>query len=104
MPFNDQNEVHFYQTEHFRNNLKHVVIHAREYPNAKARLAIVLIEKWGLVAAAPDGEDSAGRAKLRKLSAAELVEEAIATASIAINAFRERGWMLEVPGLEEEKD
>ena len=58
----------------------------------EANLAAALIERWGLVAAKPDGEDSAGRAKLRKSAPQELVTEACETAALALAEFRRRGW------------
>lgn len=104
MPFTDQNEVEFKVSPRYGNGFEHITIHVREYANFKARMAAVLIEKWGLVATAPDGEDSAGRAKLRRLSPEELVQEAVSTADHAVEEFRRRGWMLEVPPIEKEDD
>ena len=40
----------------------------------RARIALVLIEKWGTVAAQIDGEDSAGRSRLALQEPAALVE------------------------------
>ena len=38
-----------------------IAIHETEQPVFEARLVINLLERWGLVAAESDGEDSAGR-------------------------------------------
>ena len=60
---------------------------------AEAAFAMHLIERWGMIAATPDGEDSAGRAKLRPLSATEVVDRACDVSSTAFMAFRLRGWL-----------
>lgn len=77
------------------------MVHELETMTRKARLATVLLEKWGPVAGADDGEDSAGRAKIRRLSAEEIVEHACEIADRAIDSFRARGWMKPVPSLSE---
>lgn len=74
-----------------------VTLNALEAFDSEARMAAALIERWGCAAASPDGEDSAGRAKLRKLTPTELVNEACETAKIALEEFRRRGWMLKLP-------
>lgn len=61
------------------------------------RLALQLIEQWGLVAGEIDGEDSAGRSRIRRLTPAELVKDACATADAAWNELESRGWLLEIP-------
>jgi hypothetical protein len=83
----------------FTNRRVKVEIIDTEAAEWEARLACALIERWGLVAAMPDGEDAAGRAKLRKLAPAELVMEACETAQLAVAEFRKRGWVVKLPGL-----
>ncbi len=56
-----------------------------------------LIERWGIVAAAPDGEDSAGRVKVRLATPEEIVARACQTAQIAMEQFAHKGWLLDVP-------
>lgn len=57
------------------------------------------------MAATPDGEDTAGRARLRKTTPEELVSEAVTTADLAVEEFRRRGWMIPLPEVKElEKD
>lgn len=70
-------------------------------PDLRARLAMALIEKWALVAAIPDGEDSSGRAKCRLSTAQETVDRAVEMAGLAVSAFKERGWLVESPSLTE---
>lgn len=76
---------------------KEAVIFQTEAPEWEARLACQLIERWGMVMAKPDGEDSAGRQKLAPLSPREIVEHACDVASLAVAEFRLRGWVTEVP-------
>lgn len=83
----------------YRNRRVKVEVNDTEAAEWEARLACALIERWGLVAAMPDGEDAAGRAKLRKLAPAELVMEACETAQLAVAEFRKRGWVKSLPSL-----
>ena len=78
-----------------------ITLYERETPSFEARIALSMVEKWGIVAATTDGEDTAGRAKLRPLTPAELVERACTTADLLATELRTRGWMLELPSLEE---
>lgn len=95
----DQTEIEFRVQSRYSNDKRMVAIHQRESATWKARLACALIERWGLVVGAPDGEDSAGRSKGRKMLPAELVAEATEVADLAIEEFRRRGWVIELPSL-----
>lgn len=57
------------------------------------------INKWGMVAAIPDGEDSAGRSKLRLATSIELVERAEEVTKLAFKALRDNGWLEETVDL-----
>jgi hypothetical protein len=48
-------------------------------------LAASMIEKWGMIAAVEDGEDTRGRQKLRMLSPTELVNRAFETSELFAN-------------------
>lgn len=85
----------------FLNHKTELITHPVEAVEWEGRLACQLIERWGIVAAAPDGEDSSGRAKLRVLTPAELVETACDTAQLAVAELRKRGWVTPIPSLEE---
>lgn len=61
----------------------------------EAALACQMMERWGLVAATPDGEDSAGRAKLRRITGEELAREACDAAAAAYKEFETRGWIVQ---------
>lgn len=65
-------------------------------------IAQEMILRWGMVAGAPDAEDSAGRAKLRLQSPEELIERACSTAQIFWDEAIKRGWMESVPQPKEE--
>ena len=71
--------------------------HERVHADCRARMAGALIQRWGMVAAITDGEDSAGRSKLRLMTVPELVARACDTAAAALAAFSERGWLVDVP-------
>lgn len=80
---------------------KTVVAYETESLDNVGRLAIVLIEKWGLVAATPDGEDTAGRAKALLPSNSELVERALDIAALFYAEARTRGHVVTLPDLNE---
>lgn len=89
-------------TEEFgRNSLKRITIHDTEVLGAEARLAVTLIERWGLVTGKIDGEDSSGRAVLKECSPSEVVQKACETADLAMKSFRERGWLVVAPDISE---
>ena len=66
-----------------------------DHLTCEAVLACQMMEKWGLVAATPDGEDSAGRAKLRRMTGEELAREACEAAAAAYKEFEARGWIVQ---------
>lgn len=84
--------------------LEQLRIHTPEQPDFKARMAIALVERWGMVAGIPDGEDSAGRTKLRLQTPNELVARACETADVLWRECLGRGWVFEVPAPEGYKD
>lgn len=83
--------------EYGRNSAKKFVIHETELLNQEARFACALVERWGLVAAMPDGEDSAGRAKMRLPTPQELSSRSCEMAAAIFAEFRSRGWTVEGP-------
>lgn len=80
-----------------------MIIHERRTCSMEARMATIMLEKWGMVAAAPDGEDSAGRSKLHLSTPEELVTRACNTAAAAVAEFERRGWLVDVPSYDELK-
>jgi len=81
----------------YDNDRKEVSVENRFMPIFEARLATNLIEKWGMVAAMPDGEDSSGRQKARMMDPSEIVHRACETARLAADAFYAADWMVEIP-------
>ena len=75
----------------------HWAMHMTSAPHPEAALASQIIEKWALVAAVPDGEDSAGRQKCRLPTAQELAERACEIAARAFEQFEQRGWVQDIP-------
>lgn len=78
-------------------------IQQAQVPNWPAQMATVMAEKWGMVAAMPDGEDTAGRAKLAPASPAQVVERACTTAELLCAEFERRGWLIDLPSPEEQQ-
>lgn len=64
---------------------------------SEGALATEFVGRWGMVAATLDGEDSAGRAKLRLLTPEELVERALATSTLLYAELRIRGYLVPIP-------
>lgn len=60
-------------------------------------LVISLVSHWGVIAAIPDGEDSAGRVRLRLQTPEELVSRACAVAEAVFAAMEEREWLVHIP-------
>jgi hypothetical protein len=64
----------------------------------EAQIAVTLVEKWGLVAGdLADGEDSAGRARIRLQTPKELVARAMETAALLVSALETHGWIKPAP-------
>lgn len=92
----------FYVAEEYgRNSAKKFVVHETEILNQEARIALALIERWGMVTAEEGGEDSAGRARLRKTTPEEVVDRACSIANGAMDEFRKRGWVVAGPDVSE---
>ena len=62
------------------------VTHAEEFSGPEMVLAEKLVEKWGMVAAFPHGEDSAGRQRLRIMTPIEVADRALETAQRLVEA------------------
>lgn len=66
-------------------------------PNQRARFATEFINRWGAVAAIPEGEDSSGRQAMRMATPEELVTRACETAELLHLTLAARGWLVAVP-------
>ena len=67
----------------------------------KAEFAKRLICQNALITAQDGGEDSAGRAKLRRETPAEVVSYACEVADIAFEVFKDRGWLMVAPTVDD---
>lgn len=70
---------------------------ALEAMSVEAHLAFQLIERWGMVFAAPDGEDSSGRAKIKPEEPEVIVGRAFEITTLFVQEARNRGLMVTVP-------
>lgn len=75
----------------------HWRLHERELPSSEAVMMAALMERWALVAAVPDGEDGAGRQKMRMPTAAELAERCADIVAAFRAEVERRGWIVDVP-------
>jgi hypothetical protein len=78
-----------------------VVVWNREHLELQAKFAFDFAVRWGMVAAMPDGEDSAGRQQLRLATTDELVSRSVECAEKLFDEFRRREWIHQTPSLEE---
>jgi len=78
-----------------------IMLHHRKYLNPQADMAMAFIERWGVVAAKPDGEDAAGRQKLALLTIDEVVDRAFEMADKAFDRAEALGWVIPTPSLDE---
>lgn len=78
-----------------------ILNHARYVNDHRAVLAVAFVDKWAMVAGETDGEDSAGRQKLRRLTPDELAAHACDTVEALEKEFAARGWKFDQPSLDE---
>jgi hypothetical protein len=78
--------------------------HAKVMLDPRATFVLQCIERWAMVAGEPNGEDSAGRQRLRRLTPSEIVDHATKCAAAAFAAFEEQGWAVKVPAFEDIAD
>lgn len=93
-----------FEFEAFDNNFQGPptwTIFRRETLSPEAEFAYRLVERWGMVAGYPDGEDSAGRQRIRNMTPAEMVDRATTTASLFWGEITRMGWVQDIPSPEE---
>ena len=83
---------------------KTVMISDNEHFEKEAVVAVEFMTKWGCVAAAPEGEDSSGRAKLRLMTEKELVDRSFMEARLFMEGARERNLIFTSIDLPEEPE
>lgn len=82
---------------------KRIILHNRAVLGPRARAALEMATRWGMVQGYPDGEDSAGRAKLGLMPEADVVDRAIRTTEMLFDRFEALGWTCD-PGEWEDED
>ncbi len=80
-----------------RFTMKEPIIYKKRLLGLAAGISVEMVQKWGLVAAMDDGEDSTGRHKVRMMTIEELVQRACDSAQKLIEEFEKRDWLLELP-------
>lgn len=80
--------------------LKQTLVMETEKLSQEAEFARSLIHSWGMIGR-EDGETSAGHCKVRMLTEKELVQRAVTTTHLAMQAFRDNGWVIQCPTIEE---
>lgn len=78
--------------------------HDTEFPDRVARLALQMLADKGLIMAASDGEDSAGRAKVMPAPAREIVDKAFDVAEAFYEVAAQRGHLIAVPEMADQTD
>src|SRR5271157_5353964 len=78
-----------------------MLFHNRRAPTDVASFAMELLRVHAGITARDNGQDDAGRAKIRRDSPAEAVAYACETAALAFDEFKQRGWLIPVPSWEE---
>lgn len=66
-------------------------------PNEVGHIAVDLMKHLAICTGTPDGEDSAGRSKLKLLPADEVAKRACDIAAAMEKELKDRGWRLDLP-------
>ncbi len=74
-----------------------VRLHSQFGMNMRADFVGQLLKHLALVTGEADGEDSAGRQKLRLMTPIEVAKRACDIADAAWQEFNDRGWLVEMP-------
>jgi len=88
--------IKYQEREGFRGETEIVIIKTVA-PNEEAMLAAELLRHLAICTGEPDGEDSAGRTKLKLLDPAACAKRACEIAHHALAEFKTRGWLLDLP-------
>lgn len=93
IPLSESDEMREYARVRYYDAEPEIILAHKQAPTPRAEFAMRLLSMNGLLTAATDGEDSAGRAKLRAETPQELVDRAVSIAELAFEAFAVRGWL-----------
>ena len=97
-------EVDIKARSYGKGEMPHITTHETELLTMRAKIAINFAERWGMVAATPDGEDSAGRQKLRMATTAEVSSRACDMVQAMFEEFEKREWVKKIPTIAELKE
>ena len=76
-----------------------VSIYQTRYPTDVGGFALQLAAHFAIVAAQPDGEDSAGRAKMGLMHPGDVAQRACQVAEAMWAELNYRGWFIDLPDL-----
>jgi hypothetical protein len=88
-------DIRIFRGERYRS--EDVSIQKSIAPTQKADIALQLAIHWGMVAGMPDGEDTAGHSRMRRMTPDEITAHACDTAAAMWAEFEKRDWLLDVP-------
>lgn len=102
---NDDMSFHVSRKERYRDGPPATVFHhlKKELDN-RARYAMAFIERWAMIAGEPDGEDTAGRQKTRRMTPEEISTHACECVKAAYKEFEDRGWIVGIPDFQQLAD
>lgn len=75
----------------------HLIIHEQKVLDSQARIAVDLVKHLAIATAMPDGEDSAGRQRLRLMDPELVASRACDIASLLWKEFTDRQWLVDSP-------
>lgn len=90
--------------DRFINEQRSMMIHERDQVDMTGRLAIRLVEHFGVVAGKPGPEDSKGRSTLDLLSPDEVVDRAYDIAKSLVARLQYGGHIQQVPSMVDEPE
>jgi len=100
MKENERNTLHAHSS--YGRKPEKMLLWEPEAPTLKARFAMDLISRWGMVQG-KDGEDedTAGRHHIELMSPDEVINRAVYLADKGIDRIREMDWMIDMPSYED---
>lgn len=92
-------EIKVYKTKYSKR--PEIIVHNTEHLSPEGAFMMALVERWGMIMAEDDGEDSAGRQKARIMTVEELVTRAADIAELAFKTVRDKGLTVSAPTVAE---
>jgi len=78
-----------------------VTVYSTEFSSLKGKFVTRFVERWGMVAAEEDGEDSKGRAKLKLSPPQDVVDRAFVITDLLFEGLEKRGLIMHGPSYDE---